>query len=609
DLPVKIPSLRTVQDARRKEELPEGKQEIPFRDQKTRYSPEGNQEIQGCVNTCQGCGGRANGKESSGYPPGNSKGHPPPSLYCPAPTAPAIPSATLKHRIQQHKMFGYHQFFLHHVHPALLRPGHQNGRGSGGGEDVRTKRHAKRRAPAHGELGLRVVRGFGSEGTHFLREARDGTPGSGPTHREDHDSRGIIWQNGDEDGHHDSHYYNRHYRDIATGRGGVRGVPGAAKAPAEPNTPREGKAAARVPPESPMGQWGPYSAREFPLQAPSSCTARARKCVDMSRIFAFSSTCSESCSISCFGSSSSTFSHSSCSRFFGFRGDLGSTGKSDIRRGRRSGRWRRRRRRRRKRKVIRRISEFSVRDPPRLVWKPPPLDSDDYPWLQLSAGTVAILDHPRSKLFEKPKWRTATSARARRRILLPQDEEAALPVALPPGSLTGHLFPCTINNIINIISPIPVSALIRFFLSFVVFHLGGGGEGVLFGSGFNGAKGEMMRLITQSKFVFPLLKHTNHSDSISVTAEGITTKGMRIRRARGEEFWAAQLYICVAFLYTFEADNNPYTERRCVCLAMGNNTSAPVSLVVLLGTNAWKRSIEKEARRRKTKKSEAYIID
>ncbi|CUS06888.1 unnamed protein product [Tuber aestivum] len=460
-------------------------------------------------------------------------------------------------------MFGYHQFFIHHVHPAVLRPGHQNGGGSGGGGDPRPKQCANRGTAANSELGLCVVCSFRPKGAHLLREARDGAPGRGHAHGEDHEPRGIVWKDGHEDSDNDRHNHHRHHRDTAPGRAGVSGVPGAAEAPAEPDARRAGEATARVSPKSPMGQRGQNAPREFSLQTSPIRPARASKCVDIARIFAFSSTCSESCSISsCFGSSSSTFSHSSSySRFFGFRGDLGSS-KSDIRRRRRRGR----------RKVLRRVSEFVDCVLPRLTWNPP-LDLQDYSGLPLGLSRVATLYNPHSRLLERPIGRTTTSALARSsRLLFPQDEEeAALPVALPappPGPLDGYLFPYTIN-----ISLIPVSALVQFFLSFV-FHLEGGVKGVLFGGGLNGAEEERMRLITQSKFVFLFnTETTNRSDHIAVTPrKQINNKRDEDQESGREGETSARSVIQSVTSRThlgLASPPPPYTDRSCMRPPMG----------------------------------------
>jgi len=97
-----------------------------------------------------------------------------------------------------------------------------------------------------------------------------------------------------------------------------------------------------------------------------------------------------------------------------------------------------------------------------------------------------LFGYIRSSAFRGPKWRRTTrTTRTDAGDPTAQDEEAALPVALPPpGSLDGNSFPCVV--LITEISRIIVSTLIRIFLSFVVFHSRGGG-GVLL-DGVNGRR-------------------------------------------------------------------------------------------------------------------------
>ncbi|KAG0644639.1 hypothetical protein HOY80DRAFT_939678 [Tuber brumale] len=401
-------------------------------------------------------------------------------------------------------MFGHHKFLLHDIDPAALQPSHQNGGDDRSGGGLRTERRTKRRTPAHSELGLRVVCSFGSKGAHFIREARDGAPSGGRVYGENYDPRGVVWKNGDQDSNHDRYHHHRDHRDTAPGRAGIRAVSGAPEAPTEPDACGERNATAQVLREPAMGQWGSNPAREFPLQAPSVCTARARKCVNMLRYLAFSPSCSMSSSICCFGSSS-TFSHSSHSRLFGFRGDL-SFSKSDIRR---CGR-------RRKGKVIRNLAR---------LWKAPPLGLDDFPTVGLSISRTAIFDHPD---HPRSRWRTTPSAR--RRTLASKDEGAAPPVALlpPPEFPDGRIFLC-IFLVIGI-SHITISTLVQFFLSFVS-HLGEGEEGVVFGDGLNETEEDDDCVITESKFVFLLiLKHAITQIVLCYTQNEVYNKGIRIRR-------------------------------------------------------------------------------
>ncbi|KAG0125702.1 hypothetical protein HOY82DRAFT_581337 [Tuber indicum] len=510
DRSVKVSCPEAIQDnANRKKEHPRGASGIESQAQE--IPPD--QEFHGCGrSTSRHSGGQASRKDNPGDPAGDPEDYPPPSLY-PAPTATAtehasaaIPSAALKHGIQQHQMFGYHQFLLHHIDPPALQPGHQNGGDDRSGGCLRTERRTKRQTPAHSELGLRVICSFGSKGAHFLREARDGAPGGGRAYGEDYDPRGVVRQDGDKDSDHDRYHHNRDHRDTPPGREGIRRISGAPEAPAEPDARGEREAAARVSPEPPMGQRRSNPARELPLQAPSVCTARARKCVNMFRYLAFSPSCSMSCSISCFGLSSSTFSHYSHSRLFGFRGDLGFS-KSDIRRCRRK----------RKGKVIRNL--------PRL-WKAPPLGLDDFLRVGLSISRTAIFDHPdhtSPNIPWSPGWRTITSACARRRT---QDEGVAPPVALPlpPELLDGRIFLCTI--LVTKISHITVSTLVQFFLSFVSYLEGW--EGVVFGDRVNGAAEEDDDdgVITESKFVFLLILKHAITQIVTVTrGANYTTKG------------------------------------------------------------------------------------
>ena len=326
DRSVRVCCLETIRShANRNRETPET-QGSKFRDQKNRYLTTEDKEFHGCSRgTNQCCCGQASRKDNFRNPAGDTEGYPPPSLY-PAPTT---ASAALKLGVQQYQMLGYDQFFLHDVDPAILRPNHQTGGGDTSRGGLRTERRTKRRTPAHGKLGLCILRGLRPEGAHFLREARDGTSGGGRAYREDYDPRGIVWQNGNQDGNHDRHYDHRDHRDTAPGRARVRGVSGATEAPAEPDARGERKAATQVSPESPMGQRRPNPARKLSLQAPSVRTTRTRKCVNIARFFVFSPR-----SVSCFFFFpylwSSIFSHSSYSWLFGFRGDL-SFSKSDIR--------------------------------------------------------------------------------------------------------------------------------------------------------------------------------------------------------------------------------------------------------------------------------------
>lgn len=352
DRSVRVCCLETIRShANRNRETPET-QGVKFRDQKIRYLTKEDKEFHGCSRgTNQCCCGQASRKDNFRNPAGDTEGYPPPSLY-PAPTT---ASAALKHGIQQYQMLGYDQFFLHDVDPAILRPNHQNGGGDTSRGGLRTERRTKRRTPADGKLGLCILRGLRPEGAHFLREAGDGTSGGGRAYREDYDPRGIVWQNGNQDGNHDRHYDHRDHRDTAPGRARVRGVSGATEAPAEPDARGERKAATQVSPESPMGQRRPNPARKLSLQAPSVRTTRTRKCVNIARFFVFFPYFM-SCFFPYLWSSSSIFSHSSYSWLFGFRGDSGFS-KSDIR-------WYKRKRRRR---AVRKVSEFADWDLPRLT--------------------------------------------------------------------------------------------------------------------------------------------------------------------------------------------------------------------------------------------------
>jgi len=364
--PVRFSSLEpTRSHANRSKETP-GTQSVRLQDQKIRcFATEDHQELHSCGRGTGGCrGGKANRKDNFKDPAGDTKDYPPPSLY-PAPTT-ATPSAALEHGIQQYQMLGYDQFFLHDIDPAILGSSYQNRGDDTSGGGLRTERRTKRRTPAHRQLGLCILRSLRPKGAYFLREAGDGTRG-GRAYGGDYDPCGIVWQNGNKNCNHDGHYDHRDHRDTAPGRARVRRVSGAAKTPAESDSRRKRKAATQVSSESPMGQRRPYTTRELSLQAPPIRTTRARKCVNIARIFQFFP-CSISCFFPCFWSSS-MFSHSSNSWLFGFRGDLGFS-KCDIRRCRR-----------RKRRVIRSLSEFADLDLPRvtvlLAWMLPPMDPDD----------------------------------------------------------------------------------------------------------------------------------------------------------------------------------------------------------------------------------------
>lgn len=163
-----------------------------------------------------------------------------------------------------------------------------------------TRKRLRGRKAVNCELGLRLLRGFGPEGSYLIRKARNGAmPGrlgrkSDPKHKQGPSLR----KNGNKNGYDD---YDDNYcddRNPTPWGSRVRSISRAPEAPARTRPRGAAKTAQAVPGESAVGQRRQDNAREFSLQASPSCAACSSFDLDTT---SFASRCADSAAFFCDG--------------------------------------------------------------------------------------------------------------------------------------------------------------------------------------------------------------------------------------------------------------------------------------------------------------------